>query len=139
MLWCYYAIILCMRFIFVQKFQWRSSEFFFNLRSSSGKSQSQEKLTKISHILKYSFPQKTSLILWTSTYLTLKIIYSRNASKNLSEFTNVLAKMFLFGVSTKYFHCIICWRPRTAFWKCLESKRLYISIYLLKKLFVSQT
>ena len=41
-----------------------------------------------SHVLKYSFPQKISLNLRTSTHLTLKIICSRNTTKNLSDFTN---------------------------------------------------
>ena len=52
---------------------------------------------KISHILQYSFAQKTSLILRTSACLTLKIICSRNAAKNHSDFTNLSANMFLFG------------------------------------------
>ena len=84
--------------IFVHTFQWTSSEFFFNFRFSSRKSQSQQKLEKRSLILQYSFAQKTSLILRTSTHLTLKIICSRNTVKNLSDFTNFPANMFLFGV-----------------------------------------
>ena len=53
---------------------------------------------KRSLISQYSFAQKTSLILRTSTHLTLKIICSRNTVKNLSDFTNFPANMFLFGV-----------------------------------------
>ena len=53
---------------------------------------------KKSLILQYSFTQKTSLILRNSTHWTLKIIFSRNTAKILSDFTNVLASMFLFGV-----------------------------------------
>ena len=34
----------------------------------------------------------------------------------------------------EYLHCIISWHPRTAFLKHFESKCLYISIYLLKKI-----
>ena len=33
----------------------------------------------------------------------------------------------------------ISWRPRTTFLKHFESKRLYISIYLLKNIFVPET
>ena len=47
---------------------------------------------------KYSFAQKTSLILRTSTHLTLAIICCRNTAKNLSDFTYFPADMFLFGV-----------------------------------------
>ena len=53
---------------------------------------------KISLILKYSFAQKTSLILQTSTLLKLKITCSQNAAKTPSQFTNFPASMFLFGV-----------------------------------------
>ena len=53
---------------------------------------------KRSLILQHSFTQNTSLILRISTHLTLKIICSRNASKNLSHFTSFPANMFLFGV-----------------------------------------
>ena len=49
-------------------------------------------------MLQYSFAQKASLILRNSTHLTLKIICSRNTVKNLSDFTNFPANIFLFGV-----------------------------------------
>ena len=41
---------------------------------------------------------KTLLILRTSTHLTLKIVCSHYAAKNLSHFTNFPANIFLFGV-----------------------------------------
>ena len=78
-------------FIFVQTFHWTSSHFIFNFRFSSRKSQSQQNR---SLILQYSFAQKTSLILRTSTHFTLKIICSRKNAKNLSHFTNFQANMF---------------------------------------------
>ena len=40
-----------------------------------------ENYWKRSLILQYSFAQKTSLILWTSTHLTLKIMRSGNTAK----------------------------------------------------------
>ena len=49
---------------------------------------------KKSLILQYSFAQKTSLILRTSTHFTLKIICSRKNVKNLSHFTDFPANMF---------------------------------------------
>ena len=66
---CYDAIMLLFCayvFIFVQTFQWKSSELFFSLRASNRKSQSQQKLTR------------------NITHFT---IYFR--SKNLSHFMNL--------------------------------------------------
>ena len=111
---------------------------FFNFRFSSRKSQSQQKLEKRSLILQYSFAQKTSFILRTSTHLTSKLIWSRNTVKNLSAFTNFPANMFLFDVRKS-----ICTAPfldaQELFLKHFESKCLYISVYLRKKIFVPET
>ena len=85
-------------FIFVQTFQWTSSEFFLILDFLAESLKSNKSQQKRSHILQQSFAQKTSLILPTLTYLTLKIIYTRNTAKNFSDFTNSSANMFLFGV-----------------------------------------
>ena len=90
---------------------------------------------KRSLILQYSFAQKTSLILRISTLLKLKITCSQNTAKKLSQFTNFPANMFLFGVRKKS----ISWLPGTTFLKHFESKCLYISVYLPKKMFVSKT
>ena len=87
-------------FTFVRTFQWTSSEIWF----SSRKSQSQKRISEKDHsFYNYSFAQKTSLILWTSTHLTLKIICSHNTAKNFSVFTNFSANMFLFGVRKSIF------------------------------------
>ena len=61
---------------------------------------------KRSFILKYSFAQKTSLILRISIFLKLKITYSQNTAKKPSQFTNIPASMFLFGVKKR-----ICTAP----------------------------
>ena len=71
-------------FIFVHTFQW--TFFILSLKAN---------------ILQYSFFQKTSPILRTSTHLILKIICSRNTTKNLSQFANFPANIFLFGVWKK--------------------------------------
>ena len=63
-------------------------------------------LPKRSLILQYSLAQKTSLILWISTLLKLKITCSQNTAKKLSQFTNFPANMILFGVRK-----IICTAP----------------------------
>ena len=81
--------------------------FSFNFWFVSRKSQNQQKVArKITHFayntqitnLKYKFARKFSLILQTSTRSTLFKIYSCNAAKNLTHFTNFPAKMFLVDV-----------------------------------------
>ena len=73
----------------------------------------------------------------TSTHLTLKIMCSRNTNK-LSDFTNFTAKMFLYGARFALHHFLT---PKNCilFLKDFESKCLYISLYLRKKIFVSKT
>ena len=71
---------------------------FLDFRFSRRKSQSQQKLLIKIIYFAYRFAQNISLILVTSTLLTLKIICSRQTSKNLSNFTNFLGNMFLVGV-----------------------------------------
>ena len=85
-------------YIFAQMFQQTSSEFLYHFRFSGRKPQIHQKLRKRSLIVQHSFARKTSLILRTSTHLTLKIICSRNAAKNLSDFKKFPADMFLLGV-----------------------------------------
>ena len=91
--WKYY-FECTISFIFVRTFQWTSSKFFYS-KFFSRKSQREQRLAKKkSLILQYSFAQKISLILRTSTHFTLKIICSRKNVKNLSHFTDFPANMF---------------------------------------------
>ena len=108
---------------------------FYNFRFSSRKSQSQQNLAKRSVILQYGFTQNTSLIFWTPSHLILIIKCSRNIIKNLSHFTNFPANEFLCVSGKKNLHLTISLHPRAAFFKHFESKCLYISVYLLKKMF----
>ena len=72
---------------------------FFLISDVLSQNQQKQKLAKqVTIFLQYSFAQKTSLILRTSTHLTLKIICSCNTAKNLSDFTNFPADMFLCSV-----------------------------------------
>ena len=112
---------------------------FLDFRFSRRKSQSQQKL------------------LIKITYFAIQV-----RSKHLTHFTNVnsldnennmlpkhcqksfsLYKCFRKHVSVwcqkKHLHCTISWHPRTAFLKHFESKCLYISVYLIKKIFVPKT
>ena len=111
----------------------------FNSRFSSTKSQKQQKLAKkITHFtnLQYTFAQKISLILRTSTHSILQKLYSRNTAWKLTHFTNVAGSMFL--VQKKHFHCTISGCPETTFSKHLETKCLYIPVYFQKKIFVQE-
>ena len=117
-------------FIFVQTFQWTSSEIFFLISEFLAESlkTNKKKTTKKDHTLyKTVLLKKISLILRTLTHLTLKMIFFRNTVKNL----------WLHKCSCKhvYLHYTISWRPRTVFLKYFESKSLYISNLLKKKLF----
>ena len=82
----------------VYTFLWTLSEFSFILDFLAESLEAIKNQQKRSLILQYSFAQKTSLILRTSTHLTLKIICSCNTAKNLSDFTNFPADMFLCSV-----------------------------------------
>ena len=94
----------------------------FHFRFSTKRSQSRQKLAKISHILHYSFAQKGSFILRTPAHWTLLKIYSCDTAKNLN------CK-----------NCAISIRLRTTFSQHLENKCLYIAVYLRKKKFVLET
>ena len=82
---------------FVHTFQCTSSEFFFLISDFLAESLKANKLAKKKWlILQYSY--NTHFILQTSTHSTLKTICSRDTAKNLCDFTNFLANMFLFSV-----------------------------------------
>ena len=85
-------------YIFVHTFSGHYQSFlqFFDFLAESLKAKKKQQ-QKSSLILQYSFAQKTSLILWTSTNLTLNLICFRNTAKNLSHFTNFPANSFLLG------------------------------------------
>ena len=93
--------------------------------------------------MQYSFAQKTSLILRISTHLKLKIICSRNTAKNLSDFTtNISANMFLFGARKNIFTAQFFDTQKLHSWSTLKANFcifLYISVYLIKKIFVPKT
>ena len=126
----------CNAFIFVHTFHWTSSEFFLMFRFFSRKSQGQQKLAK------------------KITYFTIHF-----RSKNLTHFTNLKSpdiennmlpqhshkSFWLYKFSSKHvpvwcqknhLGCTISLRQRTAFLTHFESKCLYISVYLRKKIFV---
>ena len=90
-------------------------------------------------IWQYSFAQKTSIILLTSTHSTMIKVCSRNAAKkplSLKKFS----KKHLVCVKKKFFlHCTVFRYPRNAFLKCFERKSLHISIYLYNIIFAPET
>ena len=122
-------------FIFVQMFQWTSSELLYNFRFSSRKSQIQQKLAK------------------KITHNTIQF-----RSKNLANFTNldsldtennmllqysqrpfwlskVSSRLVYAWCQRKHLHCTISWRARTAFLKYFESKCLYFLYMSVRKIF----
>ena len=113
--------------------------FFFNFRFCSRKFQSQQKLEKkITHFtVQISSKNFTYFLNFNS--LDSENICSRNTAKNLSDFANFPAKLFLFGARKKHLHCTISRRPRTAFLKHFERKCLHISVYPCKKMLVPET
>ena len=111
---------------------------FFNIRFSSRKSQSQQKLAKkITHFT-IQFRSKTSLILRTSTPLDIENSILPQHSQKPFWFNLFHQTCFCLG-SEKNLHCTIYWRPRTPFLKHFERKCLHISVYLRKKFFVPET
>ena len=105
--------------------------FFFWFQISRRKSQSQQNM----------FAQNTSLILRISTRLTLKI-KCKHDPKRLSKIfltLQIFQETCFCLVSEKTFALHHFLHPRTAFLKHFESKFLYISVYLIKKIFVPKT
>ena len=83
------------------------------------------------YLLQYSFAWKTSLILWTSTHLTLKIRCSCSTFKNLSDFTNFPANMFQFAARKNISTALFLDIPELYSWSTLKGNvciLLYISI-----------
>ena len=86
---------------------------------------------KRSLILQYSFAQKTSLILRTSTLIENNMVLQY--SQNLSGFTKISQQTCFCLVSEKTFALHRFLTPKTAFLKHFESKCPFISVYLRKK------
>ena len=84
---------------------------------------------KRSLILKYSFAQKTSLILRFSALLKLKITCSQN-SQNAFSVYKFSKKHVSVWCQEKHLHCTISWHLRTTLLKHFKSKCLYISVHL---------
>ena len=108
--------------------------FCFNFRFLAESLKASKNYRKRCFILQYSFVQKISLIIWTSTHLTLKIICCCNTAKNLSEFTKKFpANMFLFCVRKKHLHSTVFWRPKLYSWSTFKANvRLFPFISVRK-------
>ena len=81
----------------------------------------------------YSFAQKTSLFLWTSTNLAMKIIYFRNTVKNFSLFTDIPVNIFLLGVRKD-----ICTASFLTPKNCILKANVFIFLYISVRKFVFQ-
>ena len=126
-------------FIFAQMEQWTSSEFLFNFRFSSTKCQSQQNLgKKIAHFT-IQFRSRNITHFTNRVSLDIEKICSRNSAKHLFDFKNFTVGMFLLSVREN-----ICTAPfldaqELQFLRYFESKCLYISVYLRKKMFFPKT
>ena len=128
----------CNFFMFVHKFQWASSEFFSNFRFYTRKSESERKLAKkITHFI-IQFCSKNLIHFTNLNSLDIK-------NNMLPQYSQKRFWLYIFSskpVSVWYqkknLQWVISWRPRTAFLKHFESKCLYISVYLCKKIFVPE-
>ena len=137
----FFKILLrvCNAFIFVHIFQWASSEFFFIFRFSSRKSQSQQKLAKkITHFT-IQFRSKNLIHFTNLNSLDIENNMLPQHSQKCFWLYKFSSKHVPVWYQKKHLGCTISWRQRTAFLKHFESKCLYISVYLRKKIFVPKT
>ena len=89
-------------------------------------------------ILQYSFAQKASLILWISTYLTLKTICSCNTAKKLSEFSKKFSSKYVsVWCQKKHLHFTVSWRSKLHSWNTLKANvRLFLFISVRKDIVI---
>ena len=117
--------------------EWLKISYFeFSFRFSSRKSQNQQKLAKKINYLKIQFRSKNLTYFMNFNSLKIvKIIPLQHSQKPYSlNFSSKNKKQ----QQLKKTHCTLSRRPRTAFSKHLESKRLDISD-LCKKFYVPET
>ena len=68
-----------------------------------------------------------------STHLKLKIIYSQNTAKNISQFTNFPPKMFLFGVIKNICTTLLPYAQELLYWSTLKANVcIFLQISLRK-------
>ena len=112
--------------------------FFFDFRFSRTKSQRQQLSIKITYFV-IQFRSK-HLTHFTNLNLlaTENNMLPKQSQKPFSLYK--FSRKYVSGwCQKKHLHWGISWHPRTGFLKHLESKCLYISVYLIKKIFVPKT
>ena len=105
----------------------------------SRKPQSQQKLAK--KIIHFTMQFRSKNLTHFKTLNLLDIennILSQCIQKHFSLY-KFSSQVFSVWCQKKHLHCIISWRPRTAFLKHFEKKYLYISAYACKKIFAPET
>ena len=126
---------------FFWKYYFGHTKFLYLSRRSSGYHWvGQQKMAKkITHFT----IQFCSKILTHSKNLNLLDIENKmlpqHSQKSFWLYKSVKSKYVSVWCQKKYLYRTISWYPRTAFLEHIESKCLYISIYPLKKIFVSET
>ena len=123
-------------FMFIHTFQCISSESFFNFRMSSWKSQSQQKLVK--KIIHFTIQFHSKHLTHLTNLSSLDIENNMLPKKRQKPFSlyKFPSKHVSCWCQKKHLHYTISWHPRTVFLKHFESKCLYISVYVFKKIFV---
>ena len=109
-------------FIFVHTFQWTSSDFFFNFRFFSRKSQSQEKLPKkITHFT-IQFHSKNLTHFMNLNSLDIDMICSCNtAKKPIWIYKQFSSKHVSVWWKKKHLHSTVSWRQKLHSWSTLKA------------------
>ena len=126
-------------FIFIHMFQRTSSKFFFDFRFSRRKSQSQQKL--LIKITYFAIQVRSKHLTHFANLNSLDIennMPPKHCQKPFSLYKFFRKHVCVWG-QKKHLRFSISWHPRTAFLKHFGSKCLYISVYLIKKIFVPKT
>ena len=113
--------------------------FRFSNRNTSRRSQSQQNLAKnIAHFT-IQFRSKNPTHFTNLSLLDTENNMLPQHSQKPFWLWKFSSKHVSVWCQKKYLHCTISWRPKTAFLKHFEKKCLYISLYLLQKIFVPET
>ena len=126
-------------FIFIHMFQRTSSKFFFDFRFSRRKSQSQQKL--LIKIIYFAIQVRSKHLTHFANLNSLDIennMPPKHCQKPFSLY-KFFRKHVCVWCQKKHLRFSISWHPRTAFLKHFGSKCLYISVYLIKKIFFPKT
>ena len=114
------------------------SYFFFDFRFSRTKPQRQQLSIKITYFVIQFRSKHVTHFTNLNLLATENNMLPKHSQKPFSLY-KFSSKHVSAWFQKKHLHWTISWHPRTGFLKHLESKCLYISVYLIKKIFVPKT